>query len=405
MRVLMVTKALVVGTYQRKAEELARLPGVELTVAVPPFWLQDGHRMALERSYTAGYDLVTLPMALNGHYHTHFYRGLGALIDRVRPEVLHNDEEHYNVATFQGMRLAVRRDIPSLFFAWQNIPRSYPPPFSLLERYNLRHAAYAIAGNRDAATIIREKGYRGRIAVIPQFGVDPAIFAPGERATEGTGTEGTGGSFVIGFVCGPGRLTPAKGLHVLLEALAGLAEAWELRVVGTGESRADCEQLARRIGIAGKVEFLGVRPSGAMPELMRGLDLLVGPSLTTPSWKEQFGRMFVEAMACGVPVIGSDSGEIPNVIGDAGVVVPESDSRALRVAVERLRDNPEERRRLAAVGRARVLDLFTQEAVARRTYAVYNEMLAGWRSRAEAGGMLPAAKHVVFPSIRRVTYG
>ena len=373
MRVLMVTKALVVGTYQRKAEELARLPGVELTVAVPPFWLQDGHRMALERSYTAGYDLVTLPMALNGHYHTHFYRGLGALIDRVRPEVLHNDEEHYNVATFQGMRLAVRRGIPALFFAWQNIPRSYPPPFSLLERYNLRHAAYAIAGNRDAAMILREKGYGGPVAVIPQFGVDPAIFAPGERSPGGT--EGARGSFVIGFVCGPGRLTPAKGLHVLLEALAGLEGAWKLRVVGTGESRDDCKQLARRLDIAEKVEFLGVRPSSAMPELMRGLDLLVGPSLTTPSWKEQFGRMLVEAMACGVPVIGSDSGEIPNVIGDAGVVVPESDSKALRAGIARLRDNAGERRRLAARGRARVLELFTQEAVARHTYAVYEDML------------------------------
>ncbi len=366
----MVTKALVVGTYQRKAEELARLPGMELTVAVPPFWLQDGHRIALERSYTAGYDLVTLPMALNGHYHTHFYRHLGALIDRVRPEVLHNDEEHYNVATFQGMRLAVRRGIPALFFAWQNIPRSYPPPFSLLERYNLRHAAYAIAGNRDAATILRGKGYGGPVAVIPQFGVDPALFAPGGRAA----SESTD-SFTIGFVCGAGRLTPVKGLHVLLEALAGLQGAWRLQIVGTGESRADCEGLAQRLGIAGRVEFLGVRPSGAMPDVMRGFDLLAGPSLTTPSWKEQFGRMLVEAMACGVPVIGSDSGEIPNVIGDAGVVVPESDSRALRNAIARLQANSGERRCLSEKGRARVLELFTQEAVARRTYAVYEEML------------------------------
>jgi glycosyltransferase involved in cell wall biosynthesis len=370
----MVTKALVVGTYQRKAEELARLPGMELTVAVPPFWREGGHRIALERSYTAGYSLVTLPMALNGHYHTHFYRGLGALVARVRPQVMHLDEEHYNVATYQGMRLAVRGHIPALFFAWQNIARDYPPPFSLLERYNFRHAAHAIAGNKDAATIIRDKGYRGPIAVIPQFGVDPTLFAPDDR---GDRARSPADPFVVGFVCGPGRLTPAKGLHVLLEALAGLEGAWELRVVGTGESRDDCEGLARRLGIAGRVTFLGVRPSAAMPEAMRAFDLLVGPSLTTPSWKEQFGRMLVEAMSCGVPVIGSDSGEIPNVIGDAGIVVPESDSKALRAAVARLRDHAGERASLAERGRARVLELFTQEAVARRTYAVYREMLDG----------------------------
>jgi glycosyltransferase involved in cell wall biosynthesis len=108
----------------------------------------------------------------------------------------------------------------------------------------------------------------------------------------------------------------------------------------------------------------------------------VGPSLTTPRWKEQFGRMLVEAMACGVPVIGSDSGEIPNVIGDAGLVVPEGDSVALRTAIARLRDDATERQRLAERGRARVLVLFTQEAVARRTHAVYQEMLAAYRARA-----------------------
>jgi glycosyltransferase involved in cell wall biosynthesis len=115
---------------------------------------------------------------------------------------------------------------------------------------------------------------------------------------------------------------------------------------------------------------------------MRQCDVLVGPSRTTPRWKEQFGRMLVEAMACGVPVIGSTSGEIPNVIGDAGLVVPEGDGVALRTAIARLRDDARERRDLAERGRARVLALFTQQAVARRTHAVYQEMLAAYRARA-----------------------
>jgi glycosyltransferase involved in cell wall biosynthesis len=183
---------------------------------------------------------------------------------------------------------------------------------------------------------------------------------------------------VIGFV---GRLLARKGLFVLLEALAGLDGAWELRVVGTGEACAEAEALAGRLGIAQRVVFLGQQPSTAMPAIMRQFDVLVGPSLTTPRWKEQFGRMLVEAMACGVPVIGSDSGEIPNVIGDAGLVVPEGDGVALRTAIARLRDDPAERRILAEHGRVRVLALFTQEAVARRTYAVYQEMLAAYRAR------------------------
>ena len=379
MRVLMISKALVVGAYQRKAEELARLPGVSLVVAVPPYWREGQHRLELERAYTAGYELVVLPMLLNGHYHVHFYRRLAALMDVVAPDVIHIDEEQYNVATVLALRAAVRRGIPALFFTWQNIAQRYPPPFSLMERYTFAHATHAIAGNAAAADSIRAKGYRGSLAVIPQFGVDPDLFAPGAtRPPAPPQHEETSRStaFVIGFV---GRLVAAKGLFVLLKALAGLDGAWELRVVGTGEARAQAETLAERLGIAQRVIFMGQQPSTAMPAIMRQFDVLVGPSLTTPRWKEQFGRMLVEAMACGVPVIGSDSGEIPNVIGDAGIVVPEGDRVALCAAIARLRDEGTERCDLAARGRARVLALFTQEAVARRTHAVYQQMLAAYR--------------------------
>jgi glycosyltransferase involved in cell wall biosynthesis len=81
-------------------------------------------------------------------------------------------------------------------------------------------------------------------------------------------------------------------------------------------------------------------------------------------------------MSCGVPVVGSNSGEIPNVIGDAGVVVPEGDVEALRDALGCLARQLEERDALARAGRARVLDHFTQEQVARKLAGVYRLTLA-----------------------------
>src|SRR5207248_7375754 len=135
------------------------------------------------------------------------------------------------------------------------------------------------------------------------------------RADRGCRGAARGAAFLIGF---GGRLLARRGRWVLLEGLARLDGAWERCIVGTGEARAAAEALAARLGIAQRVVFMGQQPSTAMPAIMRRFDVLVGPSLTTPRWKEQFGRMLVEAMACGVPVIGSDSGEIPNVIGDAG---------------------------------------------------------------------------------------
>ncbi len=85
--------------------------------------------------------------------------------------------------------------------------------------------------------------------------------------------------------------------------------------------------------------------------------------------------MLIEAMACRVPVIGSDSGEIPHVIGDAGVLVPEGDETALGVALAALAGDPGRRNLLARQGRARVLAHFTQAQVAAATYKVYCQAL------------------------------
>lgn len=367
MKILMVSKALVVGTYQGKPEAIAAQSGVELTVAVPPFWREKGHDWRLERSFSQGYDLRVLAMRFNGHYHYHYYPQLDRLLDQVRPDLLHFDEEAYNLSTWLALRAARLRGIPMVFFTWQNIPRRYPPPFGWMERAVLGGAAMCVAGSADAAAIVRDKGFRGRIEVIPQFGTDPTLFQPGLGSADETERP-----FTVGFV---GRLIPAKGLTLLIEALAGLRADWKLAVVGSGPERDTAAEQARRLGVEARVTFLGQVPSTAMPEVLRGFDVLAGPSLTTPRWKEQFGRMLVEAMACGVPVIGSDSGEIPRVIGDSGLVVPEGNVPALRDALRRLFEDQALRERLARAGRQRVLDLFTQKAIAARTVDAYRRVL------------------------------
>src|SRR5690606_30800199 len=125
--------------------------------------------------------------------------------------------------------------------------------------------------------------------------------------------------------------------------------------------------------------FAGRAESTAMPAFYRSLDAVVLPSRTTPGWKEQFGRVLVEAMACRVPVVGSDSGEIPHVIGDAGLIFPEGDVAALAHHLRALMDDPSLRQRLGAAGRQRVLERFTMARVAAETVAVY-ATLAGQRA-------------------------
>jgi glycosyltransferase involved in cell wall biosynthesis len=369
MKIVMLSKALVSGAYQKKLEELARLPGVELLALVPPAWREPGAGIIrLERSFTEGYRLETLPMVLNGQHHLHFYPGLRSVLERERPDVFHIDEEAFNLATFQAMRAGVAVEARCCFYNWANMERNYPPPFGWFEQYTFRHAAHAIVGNQEAADIIRRHGYRGAITLLPQFGVDPDLFAPPAE----TQPRSAQAPFIIGYL---GRLVAAKGVFDLLEALAGLPEQARLLLVGSGDLRPQIEQRARELHIQERVTIRGAVPSTDVPEVLRGLDALVLPSHTMPNWKEQFGRILVEAMSCGVPVVGSSSGEIANVIGGAGLVFPERNIAALRNALRLLLDDAGLRRALGRRGRERVLAHYTQAALARGYYEVYRAMV------------------------------
>jgi glycosyltransferase involved in cell wall biosynthesis len=123
-----------------------------------------------------------------------------------------------------------------------------------------------------------------------------------------------------------------------------------------------------------------------LPEHLATMDVLVLPSRTTPSWVEQFGHILLEAMAMGVPVIGSSSGEIPNVIGDAGLIFQEGDTAQLAAYLDRLHHNEQERSHFASLGRKRVAEHFTHEKIARSQMKIYEWML-------EEGQTVGSTKH------------
>ncbi|QBD79033.1 glycosyltransferase family 4 protein [Ktedonosporobacter rubrisoli] len=369
MRVLMISKALVSGTSQRKLEEIARCPDVELTLVTPPYWHHDdGSKLMLERLYTEGYRMIVTSMALNGNYHLHYYPQLGRIMKEVRPEIVHIDEEPYNFATFHAMLLARQHKAKALFFTWQNLYRNYPPPFRQIELYNYHHAAFALAGNRDAVEILKRKGYNGRVQVIPQFGFDTEIY----KRSAPRQPRQAGDPFTIGFL---GRLKEEKGLPLIIDALSTLPDFCRAVFIGNGPMKSALEEQAARLGIAERVSFKPSVPTSQVPREIEQWDVHVLPSIRQPNWIEQFGRTLAEAMACETPVIGSNLGEIPYVIGDAGLVFQEGDVQDLSACIRKLLDNPALYADLASRGRQRVLDNYTQEQIARQTYDVYCQML------------------------------
>ena len=398
MNVVLLSKALIVGAYQRKAELLAAEPDIQLTVIAPERWRDGAREERFEAVHTEGYRLVTTPVFRPGDFHLHFYPGLGRLLATIKPDIVHIDEEPYNLATWLAWRAARGVGARTLFFTWQNLARPYPPPFGWFERDVYAGVGGAIAGSHTAAQVLRAKGFAGRLWVVPQFGVDEAQFtprpAPGDgkhettsahsaiRLTPADGTLSNPPSFTIGYA---GRLIAAKGVDLLIDACSRLPEelSWRLVICGDGPERGRLEAQAKRFELGDRIMFRPWLDSMAMPGFFRSLDVLALPSRSTATWVEQFGRVLVEAMACGVPCVGAASGEIPFVLGEAGLTFPEGNVEALASCLERVLTDGTLRAQLGNAGRARVLANYTMASVATETARVYREIAIGEGSRAE----------------------
>ncbi len=381
MKILMLSKALIVGTYQKKLEEMAALDGVDLTVVVPPSWDDPRGGTRLEQVHTKGYKMLVSTIALNGNFHLHFYPRLRKIVKDIKPDVFHIDEEPYNLATFQAMRLAQSVGARTVVFTWQNLYRRYPPPFAWMESYVLNHADALLVGNSEAADVWERKGYQGPMHLIPQFGVDPSIYYRRKRVTKQGQLSVFKRKMVntpsqpalnIGYV---GRLVEEKGIEILLQAVSKLSGPWSLQILGDGPDRKRFEQAAQWLGIAPRVTFDHKMPSSHLPHYFSGLDVLVLPSLSRANWKEQFGRVLIEAMACDVIAVGARSGAIPEVIGDAGLTFAEGNTEELREQLQNLLDNNSLREELRQKGRKRVTENYTQAAIAHNTVEVYRQIL------------------------------
>jgi glycosyltransferase involved in cell wall biosynthesis len=234
---------------------------------------------------------------------------------------------------------------------------------------------HLVAGNAAAEAVMRRRGYAGPVTVLPQHGVE--LEAAHIEADKHAARDAR--PYTIGYV---GRLVSEKGVDLLLEALARLGPDCTLLLVGQGPELPRLLERAQALGISERVKAATAVTHADVPNYLKSMDVLVLPSRTTPAWKEQFGHVLIEAMACGVPVVGSSSGEIPVVIGTAGMVFNEGDVDDLVVRLKSLRD-PELSHRLAQAGRARVAEQYTNDVIAAgyaRVFRALHDHRAGGNS-------------------------
>ena len=372
LRVAVISHSCVVDVNQGLYADLARAhPELELLLVAPEFWW---NRLSGGQVFSALPETVglahPLPVRLGGQMHLYWYprRRLGRLLETFRPQVVLLDEEPYSVAALEGVSLGKALGARVLLYSKQNIFRRYPPPVSWAQNWVLRHVDGMLAVSPECEQVLRRRGYAGPVSVLPH-GVDVAAFAPApsEKLRGQLGLRGP----VIGFA---GRLEERKGLLDLLAAARLLREQgredFHLLIVGDGPLRARAEQFAAAHLGPGQARCLGFVAHGDMPDYIRAMDVLALPSRTTGNWKEQFGRVLLEALACGVPVVGSDSGYIPDLIAQTGggLVFPEGDVPALAERLAGVLDHPEQAREQGRQGREVVVREYSSERVAERLW-------------------------------------
>jgi len=201
----------------------------------------------------------------------------------------------------------------------------------------------------------------GRIRVVPN-GIDTDIFHPLPHLKRDKNR----------IIVTNSADMPLKGLRYLLEAVASIVRKREVRltVIGTPKRNGEIERLVRELHLGRCLEFTGRIEDKDFPYYYATSTLAVVSSLY-----EGFGFPAGEAMACGTPVVSTTGGALPEVVGDAGILVPPADSRALEKAILHLLDHPEKRRALSRAGLQRVHRYFTWNRTAQGLVSVYREAM------------------------------
>jgi glycosyltransferase involved in cell wall biosynthesis len=372
-RLLSIGHSYSVGVNRRLAHELAATGEWDVTAAAPSRFHGDFGWHVAEAQPDEKCTLAALPAYCTRPVHLMLYgRPLFELL-RQPWDLVHCWEEPY-VASAAEVAFAIPARVPLVFATFQNIAKRYPPPFSWIERRTLDRADGLIAFGRTVFDVLTSRGVpRHRARIIPP-GVDTGKFQPDSearaavRASLGWHDEVP----VVGFL---GRFVPEKGLKLLTDTLNRVAVPWRALFVGSGPLEADLRAWARRHGA--RVAINTQVGHGDVPRWLNAMDVLAAPSQSTPRWREQFGRMLIEAFACGVPVVASDSGEIPHVVGDRGIVVSETDVAAWTRALQLVLGDDALRRDLSARGRQAALSVFDWPIVARQHSDFFRQIVEG----------------------------
>lgn len=374
INLLVVSHAAVLAVNRALFQALARREKVRVSMIVPNSWRGDLISDLKFTAVTADASLQVrpVPTCLSGNGSFFFFtRNLQKLIKSAAPDLIFIDEEPWSLACAQIIAAAPAETKVGIYTK-QNLPKPVPWPFSWLQKRALRRADLCFSVESEVAEVLRWKGYAGPIVSLPHS-FDAGLFSPERELAKKRKARNLPLDRLIFFYAG--RLTLEKGVIDFLDAIElfwknSAKENPEARepffwIMGNGPLRAE---LQKRTANWPKSKFRldSAEMHERFGEALALADVLVLPSRTTARWKEQFGRVLVEAMACRVACLGSSSGAIPRLISAAGAGISfvEGNIADFSAAIARLAADPEKVAIYKAQGAEYANRTFTHEAVA-----------------------------------------
>jgi glycosyltransferase involved in cell wall biosynthesis len=372
LRVLFISHTYVVGVNQGKLNAIAETGKVEIGLLVPSNWkAREWNRLFEVETPYPTVKLYTTPVLFTGRGGAYIFAPwkIWQVVNDFKPDLVQVEEEVFSLCALELAVWSRLTSKPLVVFGWENMDRTLPMPRRWVRQFVLKTAQLMLPGNQDGAELLQRWGYTGLMEIMPQMGVDTHLFSP--RLSQERKNE----EFRIGFL---GRLVPEKGIDTIFAAARLLRERGlkcQIILCGSGSHEEVLRQEAHQQQIADSVIWRGSVRHNQAPEEISQFDVLVLPSRTTATWKEQFGHVLIEAMAMGVPVVGSNSGEIPNVIGRHDLVFPEGDAEGLAAILERMIREPSWRQELGRYCMTRVAQNYTHERIAERLISLWNIVL------------------------------
>lgn len=381
-KLLIISHALVKESNRARWKHLARNYDYEVRILVPEFWKSEWFDDREPKTWSPepvkkeNYELVPVPTTDEKNWGKYLIKNLGKQYRNFSPDIIFCIQEEGIRVLHQAIiyRLLFAPRAKFVYFTMDVFPRvpkvDHTPRVILKLLYrkvlwaNVRWGTDAAIGHYPSIkNQVRKEGYSKPFLMQTQIGINPELFRKDQEARERIRAEHDFEGFVVGFV---GRLTKAKGVFDLLEALEGLEEEWQLLMVGNGDAKERIEAWVEKNHLEDRVKLPGRVDQTEVSDFMNAMDCLVLGSHTTESWIDTFPNVVPQAMATKTPVIGSDSGAIPYQLGDAGLVFPEKNVQELRKRISRLKNDHDFRKQVARKLYQRFNEVFSIQAINRQ---------------------------------------